>query len=92
MRNETVIVLDFGGQYSQLIARRIREQNVYCEVLPCDTPAEVLAQKQPKGLIFTGGPANVYAEASPKCNRAVLELGIPAVSYTHLTLPTNSRV
>lgn len=54
MQNETVIVLDFGGQYSQLIARRIREQNVYCEVLPCDTPVEVLAQKRPKGLIFTG--------------------------------------
>lgn len=83
MRNETVIVLDFGGQYSQLIARRIREQNVYCEVLPCDTPAEVLAQKQPKGLIFTGGPANVYAEASPKCDRAVLELGIPVLGICY---------
>ena len=83
MQNETVIVLDFGGQYSQLIARRIREQNVYCEVLPCDTPAEVLAQKRPRGLIFTGGPANVYAEASPKCDRAVLELGIPVLGICY---------
>lgn len=51
---ETVIVLDFGGQYNQLIARRVREQNVYCELLPCTTPVEKLLAKQPKGIIFTG--------------------------------------
>lgn len=83
MQNETVIVLDFGGQYSQLIARRIREQNVYCEVLPCETTADELRQKNLRGLIFTGGPANVYAEDSPKCDRKILELGIPVLGICY---------
>ena len=59
MQNETVIILDFGGQYSQLIARRIRECNVYCEVLPYNATAERVRSYKPKGIILTGGPANV---------------------------------
>ncbi len=81
--NETVLVLDFGGQYSQLIARRIREQNVYCEVLPSETDAETIRSKAPKGLIFTGGPANVYAPDSPKCDPEILGLGIPVLGICY---------
>ena len=62
MKNETVIVLDFGGQYNQLIARRVRECNVYCEVLPYSTDIEKIKEKNPVGIIFTGGPNSVYAE------------------------------
>ncbi|MFR1518963.1 MAG: glutamine-hydrolyzing GMP synthase [Clostridia bacterium] len=83
MQNETVVVLDFGGQYSRLIARRVREQNVYCEVLPCDTPAEAIREKSPKGLILTGGPANVYDADSPKCDDAILKLGIPVLGICY---------
>ena len=76
---ETVIVLDFGGQYNQLIARRVREQNVYCELLPCTTPVEKLLAKQPKGIIFTGGPNSVYGENAPRVDRELLEAGIPVL-------------
>ena len=65
MSKETVIVLDFGGQYNQLIARRVRECNVYCEILPYTVDLETLRSKQPKGIIFTGGPNSVYDESSP---------------------------
>ena len=64
MQQETVIVLDFGGQYNQLIARRVRECNVYCVVKPYTTPLEELKAMQPKGFIFTGGPNSVYDAAS----------------------------
>ena len=64
MERETVIVLDFGGQYNQLIARRVRECNVYCEVHPYNTSLEKIKQLQPKGIIFTGGPNSVYAEGA----------------------------
>ena len=62
---ETILVLDFGGQYNQLIARRVRECNVYCEVKPYTTPLEELKAMQPKGFIFTGGPNSVSPKASP---------------------------
>ena len=64
MKNEEVIVLDFGGQYNQLIARRVRECNVYCEVLPYTTPIEKIKEKNPVGIIFTGGPNSVYEDLS----------------------------
>ena len=60
MNHQTVIVLDFGGQYNQLIARRVRECNVYCEVKPYTTPLEELKAMNPIGIIFTGGPSSVY--------------------------------
>lgn len=80
---ETVIVLDFGGQYNQLIARRVREQNVYCELLPCTTPVEKLLAKQPKGIIFTGGPNSVYGENAPRVDRKLLEAGIPVLGICY---------
>ena len=64
---QTVIVLDFGGQYNQLIARRVREQNVYCEILPYNTDLNKIREKAPIGIIFTGGPKSVYAEDAPRC-------------------------
>ena len=65
MNNEKVIVLDFGGQYNQLIARRVRECNVYCEVLPYTTDIEKIKSENPIGIIFTGGPNSVYEENAP---------------------------
>ncbi|MDE5792470.1 MAG: GMP synthase (glutamine-hydrolyzing), partial [Oscillospiraceae bacterium] len=64
MAHQLVIVLDFGGQYNQLIARRVRECNVYCEVHPYNISLEKIKQIQPKGIIFTGGPNSVYGEGS----------------------------
>ncbi|MCR5282787.1 MAG: glutamine-hydrolyzing GMP synthase [Lachnospiraceae bacterium] len=83
MEQETVIVLDFGGQYNQLIARRIRECNVYCEVKPYTTPIEQLRAMQPSGIIFTGGPNSVYDEASPHYDPKILELGIPILGICY---------
>lgn len=65
--NELILILDFGGQYNQLIARRVRECNVYSEVVPFDIPLEKIKEKKPNGIIFTGGPASVFGENSPKC-------------------------
>ena len=67
MDRETVIVLDFGGQYNQLIARRVRECNVYCEVKPYTLGLEEIKGLNPKGIIFTGGPNSVYKKDSPSC-------------------------
>ena len=66
MSHQTVIVLDFGGQYNQLIARRVRECGVYCEVKPYTTPLEELRAMGPIGIIFTGGPNSVYLDGAPK--------------------------
>ena len=77
MERENVIVLDFGGQYNQLIARRVRECNVYCEVHPYNISLEKIKQMQPKGIIFTGGPNSVYGEGSVLCVKEIFELGIP---------------
>ncbi len=73
---QTVIVLDFGGQYNQLIARRVREQGVYCELLPFSTPTEKLLEKNPIGIIFTGGPSNIFEEDAPRVGQDLLEAGI----------------
>ena len=83
MKNETVIVLDFGGQYNQLIARRVRELGVYSEVKPCSLSAEELRAMNPKGIIFTGGPQSVYDPASPTCDPAVFELGVPILGICY---------
>ncbi len=83
MNNETVIVLDFGGQYNQLIARRVRECNVYCEVHPYTLSLEKIKEMNPKGIIFTGGPNSVYDETSPRYERAILELGIPVLGICY---------
>lgn len=83
MDKELVIVLDFGGQYNQLIARRVRECNVYCEVHPYTMGLDKIKEMNPKGIIFTGGPNSVYAEESPRCGREILELGIPILGICY---------
>jgi GMP synthase (glutamine-hydrolysing) len=81
--DEVVIILDFGAQYSQLIARRIRECKVYCELLPYDTPVEKIAAFNPKGIVFSGGPASVYDEGAPECDPAVFEMGLPILGICY---------
>ena len=83
MQNETVIVLDFGGQYNQLIARRVRECNVYCEVMSYKNSIEKIKEKNPVGIIFTGGPNSVYDEKSPHYDKAIFELGIPILGICY---------
>ncbi len=80
---QTVIVLDFGGQYNQLIARRVREQGVYCELLPFSTPTEKLLEKNPIGIIFTGGPSNIFEEDAPRVGQDLLEAGIPILGICY---------
>ena len=83
MEKEMVVVLDFGGQYNQLIARRVRECNVYCEVHPYTMDLEKLKAMKPKGIMFTGGPNSVYTDDAPRCGREVLELGIPILGICY---------
>ena len=83
MDKEKIIVLDFGGQYNQLIARRVRECSVYCEVHPYSMPLEKLKEMNPKGIIFTGGPNSVYKEESPRCSKEIFELGIPILGICY---------
>lgn len=80
---ETVIVLDFGGQYNQLIARRVRECNVYCEILPYTVDIERIKEIEPKGIIFTGGPNSVYDESSPHYTPEIFKLGIPILGICY---------
>ncbi|MDR0986508.1 MAG: glutamine-hydrolyzing GMP synthase [Ruminococcus sp.] len=78
-----VLVIDFGGQYNQLIARRVRECNVYCEVIPYKTPISEILARNPIGIIFTGGPASVLDEDSPKIDKAIFEAGIPILGICY---------
>jgi GMP synthase (glutamine-hydrolysing) len=80
---ELVLVLDFGSQYSQLIARRVREANVYCELVPGTTPWELLAERHPSALIFSGGPASVYDAGSPQVDGAALDAGLPVLGICY---------
>lgn len=82
-KNELILILDFGGQYNQLIARRVRECNVYCEVVPFNISLEEIKQKNPKGIIFTGGPSSVYGNDAPKCSNKIFELGIPILGICY---------
>ena len=83
MNHQLVIVLDFGGQYNQLIARRVRECGVYCEVKPYTTPIAELKAMDPIGFIFTGGPNSVYEDAAPHVDPAIFELGIPVLGICY---------
>ena len=83
MKRETVIVLDFGGQYNQLIARRVRECNVYCEIYSYKTDLEKIKAMEPKGIIFTGGPNSVYLEDSPSYAKEIYDLGIPVLGICY---------
>ena len=80
---EKILIIDFYGQYNQLIARRVRECNVYSEIVPYNTPAEKIKEMNPKGLIFTGSAASVYAENSPKCDPEIFNLGIPVLGICY---------
>ena len=80
---EGVLVVDFGGQYNQLIARRVREASVYCEIVPYYKALEVIKEKKPKGLIFTGGPQSVYGEDTPTVSKEIFELGIPILGICY---------
>jgi len=80
---DEVVVLDYGGQYSQLIARRVRECGVYSELLPHHVGAEEVRRRRPKGLILSGGPASVYAEGAPRLEPELLELGIPVLGICY---------
>ncbi|MBN94203.1 MAG: glutamine-hydrolyzing GMP synthase [Deltaproteobacteria bacterium] len=101
-KREKILILDFGSQYTQLIARRIREQNVYCEVRPYTQPAQDWESDELLGLILSGGPASVYAEGAPRLERADVDLGVPVLGIcygmqllTHLfggeVAPSNER-
>jgi GMP synthase (glutamine-hydrolysing) len=80
---ERILIFDFGAQYVQLIARRVREQNVFSQIVRFDIPASRVAELKPKGIIFSGGPASVYEEGAPHCDPAILELGIPILGLCY---------
>ena len=80
---EKILVLDFGGQYNQLIARRVRDNNVYAEILPYTTPIEEIRSRGYKGIIFTGGPNSVYDESSPHYAKEILDLGVPVLGICY---------
>jgi len=82
-QEETILIIDFYGQYNQLIARRVRECNVYSEIVPFNTSIEKIKSKNPKGIIFTGGPASVFEENSPKCDKEIFNLGIPILGICY---------
>ena len=81
--HDEVLVLDFGGQYSQLIARRIRECGVFAELLPHDTPLEAIRERRPAALVLSGGPASVYSEGAPRLRTELLELGPPVLGICY---------
>jgi len=80
---EEIVVLDYGGQYSQLIARRVRDCGVFSELIPHHVPLEEIARRKPRGIILSGGPASVYAEGAPPLDRGLLELGVPVLGICY---------
>jgi len=83
LTTHSIVVLDFGSQYAQLIARRVREQHVYCRILRHDITAQRLAELAPRGIILSGGPASVYEEGAPRCDPGLFELGIPVLGICY---------
>ena len=83
MNGEKILILDFGGQYNQLIARRVRECSVYCEVVPYHTDPNTIREMDPVGIILSGGPASVYAPNAPRCHPAVFDMGIPVLGICY---------
>ena len=83
VKRELVIVLDFGGQYNQLVARRVRECNVYCEIYSYKTDIEKIKAMNPKGIILTGGPNSCYEPGAPTCSKELFELGIPVLGLCY---------
>ncbi|NQT25756.1 glutamine-hydrolyzing GMP synthase [candidate division KSB1 bacterium] len=83
LHDETILILDFGSQYTQLIARRVREQQVYCEIIPFNTSIETIIKRNPKGLILSGGPSSVYAEDAPIPDKRIFDLNIPVLGICY---------
>ena len=81
--HETIIVLDFGSQFTQLIARRLRELSVYSEILPFDTPMAEIAARAPRGIILSGGPKSVSDPGAPRCDTAVFDAGVPVLGICY---------
>ncbi|ADR18048.1 glutamine-hydrolyzing GMP synthase [Calditerrivibrio nitroreducens] len=83
IHSEKILILDFGSQYTQLIARRVREQRVYCEIFPCNAPFEKIQAFSPKGIILSGGPSSVYDKDAPLCDKRVFELNLPILGICY---------
>ena len=83
MTREKVIVIDFGGQYNQLVARRVRECHVYCEIYSYKTDIDKIKAMAPKGIILTGGPNSCYLEGAPSCSKELFEAGIPVLGLCY---------
>ncbi|MEE3482263.1 MAG: GMP synthase (glutamine-hydrolyzing), partial [Lachnospiraceae bacterium] len=83
MKREKVIVIDFGGQYNQLVARRVREAHVYCEIFSYRTPLEEIRAMKPLGIILTGGPNSCYEPGAATCSPELFELGIPVLGLCY---------
>ena len=83
LKQELIIVIDFGGQYNQLVARRVRENNVYCEIYSYKTDISIIKEKNPKGIILTGGPNSCYEEGAPTYTTELFELGIPVLGLCY---------
>src|SRR5436309_8471052 len=81
--SDLVLIFDFGSQFGQLIARRVRELNVFCQVVRHDVTAARVKELNPKGIIFSGGPASVYEPGAPKCDPALFDLGIPVLGICY---------
>src|SRR5262245_19638570 len=80
---ELVLIFDFGSQYGQLIARRVREQNVFCQIVRNDLPAARVRELTPRGIILSGGPASVYEPSAPKCDPKIFDLGVPVLGICY---------
>jgi GMP synthase (glutamine-hydrolysing) len=83
MHDERILIFDFGAQYGQLIARRVREQNVFCQLVRHDLPAARVADLKPRGIILSGGPASVYQSSAPKCDPGIFDLGVPILGICY---------
>src|SRR4051812_46948698 len=83
MQRPLILILDFGSQYTMLIARRIREQAVYCEIQPCTVPFDQIARLAPKAIILSGGPASVFDAGAPSIDRRIFDLGVPVLGVCY---------
>ena len=83
MKRELVLVIDFGGQYNQLVARRVRESNVYCEIYSYRVAMQKIKELNPKGIILTGGPNSCYEEGAATCEKELFECGVPVLGLCY---------
>ena len=83
MNTDLVLIFDFGSQFAQLIARRVRELNVFCQIVRHDLPAERVKALNPKGIILSGGPMSVYEPGAPHCDPAIFDLGVPVLGICY---------